>query len=184
MATIKGKLITAEEFAQLPDPPDGSRQELIRGIVVTMPPPGGLHRVCCSKINRRLGNFVEANQRGTVAVNDTGFVSERDPDTVRGADVAFWSRERLSEVPGGYIEVAPDLGVEVVSPNDHYSRIQKKIRHHLAHGVRLLWVVDPEDRSISVYRSPHQATILSETDTITGEEVLPGFSCKVADLLP
>src|SRR5262245_43829859 len=184
MPTVTKRLITAEEFFEMPDPPDGSRQELVRGEVVTMPPPGGRHGVCCSKINRRLGTFAEDNNSGTVTCNDTGFISERDPDTVRGADVAFWRRERLPEVPEGYIEVAPDLAVEVISPSDHYSRVQATIRHHLTHGVRLLWVVDPEDRSVTVYRSLHEATILTETDTISGEDVLPGFSCRVADLLP
>ena len=116
MTTATQKLITAEEFFRMPEPPDGSRQELVRGVIITMPPPGGRHGACCSKVDRRLGNFVEANGLGTLTTNDTGFLSERDPDTVRGPDVAFWSRERLPEVPNGYIEVAPDLVVEVVSP--------------------------------------------------------------------
>jgi Uma2 family endonuclease len=184
MATVTGKLITAEEFARMPDPPDGSRQELVRGEVITMPPPGGLHGGCCLKVGRRIGNFVEDHRLGTAASNDAGFVSERDPDTVRGPDISFWSRERLSEVPEGYIEVPPDLAIEVVSPNDHYSRVQQKVRHHLTHGVRLVWVVDPMDRSVTVYRSVQQAMILQEKETITGEDVLPGFSCLVADLFP
>jgi Uma2 family endonuclease len=184
MATVTGKLITAEEFARMPDPPDGSRQELVQGEIITMPPPGGLHGACCSKVDRRLGNFVEANKLGTVTSNDTGFISERDPDTVRGPDISFWSRERLPEVPEGYIEVPPDLAIEVVSPNDHYSRVQQKVRHHLTHGVRLVWVVDPTDRSVTVYRSLQQAIILQEKETITGEDVLPGFSCLVADFFP
>jgi Uma2 family endonuclease len=184
MATVAQKLITAEEFFQMPDPPDGSKQELVRGKIETIPPPGARHGACCSRIDRRLGNFVEQNQRGTVFVNDTGFVSERDPDTVRGADVSFWSKDRLPELPEGYIAIPPDLAVEVVSPNDHYSRVQKKVRHHLSHGVRLVWVVDPEDRSVTVYRSLQQVTILQEGDTLSGEDVLPGFSCLVSELLP
>jgi Uma2 family endonuclease len=184
MVTVTQKLITAEEFARMPNPPDDSQQELIRGEVVTMPPPGGLHGACCSKVNRRLGNFVEDKGLGTVTSNDTGFITERDPDTVRGADVSFWQKERLPDLPEGYIEVPPDLAVEVVSPSDHYSRIQNRVRHHLTHGVRLVWVVDPIDRSVTVYRSLQQATILVETDTITGDDVLPGFSCRVVDLFP
>src|SRR5262249_43437005 len=129
MSTATQQLITAEEFARMPQPPDGSRQELVRGVIVTMPPPGGLHGVCCLRIGRKLGNFVDDNKLGTVASNDTGFVSERDPDTVRGADVAFWRKENLPKVPEGYIEVLPDLAVEVVSPGDHYARIQRKVSH-------------------------------------------------------
>ena len=84
--------------------------------------------------------------------------------------MSFWSRERLPEIPEGYIEIPPDLAVEVVSPSDHYSRAQKKVRHHLTHGVRLVWVVDPQDRSVTVYRSRQQATILEENDTLSGED--------------
>lgn len=184
MATASTKVITAEEFSRMPDPPDGSRQELIQGVIFTMPPPKGPHGVCCLKIARRVGNFVEDHRLGTAACNDIGFITERNPDTVRGADVAFWSRERLPEVPKGYIEVLPDLAVEVVSPDDHFSRIQKKVGHYLAKGVRLLWVVDPEDRSVTVYRPDRPMQILGEADTLSGEEVLPNFTCRVADLLP
>src|SRR5262249_12041261 len=152
MSTAAQKLITAEEFFRMPDPPDGSKQELVRGVIITMPPPGGRHGACCSRIARRMAGHVEDNQLGVVTSNDTGFISERDPDTVRGPDVAFWRKERLPEVPEGYIEIPPDLAVEVVSPNDHFTRVQKKVTHYLTHGVRLLWVVDPEDRSVSVYR--------------------------------
>jgi Uma2 family endonuclease len=184
MATVSTKLLTAEEFARLPQPEDGSQQELIQGVIVTMPPPGAPHGVCCSKIDRRLGTFVETNKLGTVCCNDTGFITERDPDTVRGADVAFWTKEKLPELPKVYIEVLPDLAVEVVSPDDHFSRIQKKVLHYLTKGVRLLWVVDPEDRSITVYRPDKPLRILGESDTLSGEEVLPGFTCRVVDLLP
>jgi Uma2 family endonuclease len=93
-------------------------------------------------------------------------------------------KERLPEVPEGYIEVAPDLVVEVVSPGDHYSRVQNKVRHYLTRGVRMVWVVDPEDRSVTAYRSLHQATILGENDMVSGEDVVLGFSCKVADFFP
>jgi Uma2 family endonuclease len=178
-----GTLITAEEFARMPDPPDGSQQELIRGVIVTMPPPGGRHGVCCARVVRHLSNHVEDHNLGTVTAKDTGFVSERDPDTVRGPDVAFWTRERLAEIPEGYIEIPPDLVVEVVSPSDHYSRVQTKLRHYLERGVRMVWVVDPEDRSVTVYRSREQARILVETDTLDGEEVVPGFRVGVARLL-
>jgi Uma2 family endonuclease len=138
MATATKKLITAEEFARLPDPPDGSGQELVKGEVVTMPPPGGRHGACCSKVDRRLGTFVETNHLGTVCANDTGFIMERDPDTVRGPDIAFRSLDRLPEIPEGYIPIPPDLAIEIVSPNDMFSRIQKRVRDYLKRGVRLV----------------------------------------------
>jgi Uma2 family endonuclease len=184
MTTATAKLITAEEFGRMPDPPDGSRQELVRGVIVTMPPPKALHGACCSKVDRRLGNFVEEHKLGNVFANDTGFILERDPDTVRGPDVSFWSKARLPEIPEEYTDIPPDLAVEVVSPGDHYSRIQTKVRHYLDHGVKMIWIVDPTDRSVTVYRSKEQGKILVETDTLTGEDVVPGFACRVADLLP
>src|SRR5689334_8327902 len=118
MTTATQKLITAEEFARMPNPADGSRQELVKGVIIAMPPPGARHGACCSRINRRLANFVEDNNLGTVFTNDTGFVTERSPDSVRGPDVSFWSREILPEIPEGYIEVPANLVVEVVSPSD------------------------------------------------------------------
>jgi Uma2 family endonuclease len=84
MTIATQRLITAEEFLQMPDPPDGSRQELVRGVIETMPPPSTYHGVCCSRLNRRIGNFVEERNLGHLASNDSGFITERDPDTVRG----------------------------------------------------------------------------------------------------
>jgi Uma2 family endonuclease len=182
MTTATQKLITAEEFGQMPDPPDGSQQELVRGVIITMPPPGARHGACCSRINRRLAGFVEDNHLGTVFSNDTGFVTERDPDSVRGPDISFWRRESVPEIPVGYIEVAADLLVEVVSPGDHFARIQKKVNEYLTKGVRLIWVVDPEDRSVSVFREGRKPKILNENEVLSGDEVLPGFTCRVADL--
>ncbi len=182
MATVTQKLVTAEEFFRMPDPRDGSRQELVKGVIVTMPPPGGRHGVCCLKIGRRIGNFVEEKDLGTAVSNDTGFVTERDPDTVRGPDISFWTKERLPEVPDGYIEIAPDLVVEVLSPGDHYSRIQTKVAHYQEKEVRLIWVADMEDRSVTAYRLGERMVVLSENELLTGGDVLPGFSCKVADL--
>jgi Uma2 family endonuclease len=166
----------------VPEPADGSQQELIRGVIVTMPPPKGRHGVCCSKLNRLIGNHVEANRLGNTTSNDTGWITERGPDTVRGPDVAFWSYQRAPEVPEGYYQVPPDLAVEVVSPSDTHTRVQEKVRHYLKHGARMVWVVDPELRIVTVYRKQTESRTLEETDTLSGEDVLPGFSCKVADL--
>ena len=146
-----------------------------------MPPPGGRHGKCCLKVGRRIGNFVEEKNLGTAVSNDTGFVTERDPDTVRGPDISFWSQERLPEVPVGYIEIPPDLLVEVLSPSDRYTRIQKRITHYLEKGVRLIWVVDPEDRSVTVHRPGQMMVVLGENEILTGEDVLPGFSCRIGE---
>lgn len=178
------KLLTAEEFFLLPQPTDGSQQELVRGEIVTMPPPGGLHGVTCSKVDRKLGGFIDAGPGGTLACNDTGFVTERDPDSVRGPDVAYWSKERLPVVPVGYIEVAPDLLVEVLSPGNTWKQVRAKLREYFAKGVRLVWVIAPEDRTLTIYRMPDEGRLLHESAIVTGEDVLPGFSCRVSELLP
>jgi Uma2 family endonuclease len=98
------KPLTAEEFFLLPAP-DGWQQELIHGKIIATPLPGGLHGVCCSKVGRRIGNFVEKHDRGTVTSNDTGLITERGPDSVRGPHIAYRARERLPVVPVGYIEI-------------------------------------------------------------------------------
>jgi Uma2 family endonuclease len=96
--------------------------------------------------------------------------------------VSFWSHARLPELPEGYVQIPPDLAVEVVSPSDHYTRVQNKVREYLTKGVSLIWIIDPEDRSVTVCRAPNLMTILTESGTLSGEEVVPGFTCRVADL--
>jgi Uma2 family endonuclease len=185
MSTItQNKPITAEEFFLMPPPTDGAQQELVRGEIITMPPPGGMHGVSCNKAGRRLGNFVEDNDRGTVASNDTGFITQRNPDSVRGPDVSYWSKERLKEVPVGYIDIAPDMLVEVLSPSNTWKQIRAKLIEYFGLGVRLVWVIAPEDRTLTIFRTPDEGRLLHETATVTGEDVLQGFSCRVSDLLP
>jgi Uma2 family endonuclease len=182
MATVQQKLITAEEFMNIPDPPDGSQQELVRGVIITMPPPKGRHGVCCSNVTYFIRAHVGAQKLGWVTCNDAGFILERDPDSVRGPDVAFWLRSRVAEVPEGYFEVPPDLAVEVLSPSDTASKLQSKLDHYLRVGVRTTWVVDPEVRSVTIYRPGEQLRTLDDTETLEGGDALPGFSCRVADL--
>ncbi len=177
-------MITAEEFARMPDPLDGSRQELVRGVIETMPPAGALHGRCCARLALRVGIVIEDQGLGHVCINCTGFILERDPDTVRGPDVSFWSKDRLPVVPEGYTEVPPDLAVEVGDLNDTYIGLVKKVFEYLNKGVRLIWVVDPFNRLLSVYRSLEDISVLDETDTLEGGDVVPGFSCRVAELFP
>jgi Uma2 family endonuclease len=185
MSAITQKtLLTAEEFFLLRNPPDGSQQELVRGEIITMPPPGGLHGVACSKTDRKLGAFIDSGPGGTLVCNDTGFITERDPDSVRGPDISYWSKERLQEVPVGYIEIAPDMLVEVQSPSNTWKQIRAKIKEYFAKGVRLVWMLAPEDRTLTIYRTADEGRVLHETATVTGEDVLPGFECRVSDLLP
>jgi Uma2 family endonuclease len=185
MATaLQAKLLTAEEFFRIPNPNDGFQPELVRVQVVTIPAPGGLHGLTCLRTGRRIGNFVEDNNRGTVTCNDAGFITERDPDSVRGPDISYWAKGRLQEIPVGYIEIAPDLLVEVMSPSNTRKQITGKLREYFAKGVHLVWVISPEDRTLTIYRTLDEGRLLNESATVSGEDVLPGFSCRVSDLLP
>lgn len=184
MSTITTKeLLTAEEFFRTPNPPGGVQQELVRGEIITMPPPGALHGVTQIKVGRRIGAFIDDGPGGTLT-SDSGFVTERDPDSVRGPDIAYWSKDRLKEVPVGYIEIAPDMLVEVLSPSNTSKQIRTKLKEYFAKGVRLVWVIAPEDRTLTIYRMADEGRVLHETATVTGEEILPGFTCRVSDLLP
>ena len=181
MATTD-KLVTAEDLCRMPEPLDGTRYELFEGELVQMTPAGGRHGKCCGLIARALIAYATEHGAGHVATNDTGVFTERDPDTVLGPDVAYWSRERLPEMPEGFVEVAPDLAVEVVSPSDTQIHVHRKVLHYLDHGVPLVWVVDPGVQTATVYRSRQEICILGHEDEITGGDVLPGFSSRVGEL--
>jgi len=182
MATVTTKLITAEGFAQMSDPADGSKMELVRGEVVLMPPPKGRHGIVCGKVARLVGNYIDARKLGWLTCNDSGVILEREPDTVRGPDVAFWSIVRQPDVPDGYFEIPPDLAVEVLSPDDRRARVREKIREYISNGVKLVWLVDPESRAVTVYAGSIRGTEFDTADTLDGGDVLPGFSCLVSEL--
>jgi Uma2 family endonuclease len=182
MSTVQQPLVSADEFARMPDPADGSRLELVRGEIVEMPPPKGKHGIVCSEVAWVLKNFVKPKKLGWVTTNDTGVILEKEPDTVRGPDVAFWSIARQPQQPEGYFLIPPDLAVEVQSPDDRRKDLRAKIKEYLFYSVPLIWLVDPETRTVTVYRGTMRGTELDETDALDGGDVLPGFSCKVADL--
>lgn len=182
MSIVQQPLLTVADFERIPDPPDGSKLELVRGEIIAMPPPKGKHGICCQRIGRFLGNHVDPSKLGWVTTNDTGVVLERDPDTVRGPDVAFWSIGRQPTIPEGYFEVPPDLAVEVLSPDDRRKDVREKIKQYLFYSVPLVWLADPETRTVTVYRGTMRGTELDETEILDGGDVLPGFTCKVSDL--
>jgi Uma2 family endonuclease len=178
---IPSRLLTAEEFSEL-DIPDG-KAELVRGRVVPLTFPTARHALVTLKIGAYLLSFVEAHRLGYVLV-ETGYVLERDPDTVRGPDVAFVSSERMGgrPLPEKWFALAPDLAVEVISPSERPKHIREKVRDWFAGGARLIWLVYPRSKNIYVLRAPGEVQILGPDDTLSGEDVMPGFTCKVADL--
>jgi Uma2 family endonuclease len=184
MRTIAGKLITAEEFMRLPDPVDGYRQELVHGKVITMPPAQGPRGYSCLAIGSFVFQYVRAHRLGFAVSNDTGVVLARNPDTVRGPDAAFWSFARLPKLPEGYIEIAPNLAIEVLSPSNTRRKIREKIKEYFSNGTERVWVIYPKTREARVFRSPTKSTVLGVRDVLDGETVLPDFRCNVVDLFP
>lgn len=180
---IERKLMTAEEFFQLPN--DDTFQELVRGELHTSPPPGGPHGVDANEIGFLLTAHVRAQETGRV-FNQSGFCVEHDPDTVRAPDVAFVSAGRLPEgrLLEGYPDLVPDLVVEVVSPSDRAADVQERMESWLQWGARLGWLAYPRTRSVALYEPGQPIRMLGPDDRIDGGDVLPGFSCQVGEFFP
>jgi Uma2 family endonuclease len=179
---VEPKLMTAEELLRLPR--DGKRRELVRGELRTMPPTGWEHGTATSVFDRSLGHYVQVHQLGEVATGEPGFRLTTNPDTVRAPDVAFVRRERL-EAAGpvrGYWPGAPDLVVEVISPNDLYTEVDEKVAEWLEHGTSLVFVVNPHRRTVAVHRPGQSMRIFGENDVLDGEDIVPGWTLPVRDL--
>ena len=179
---IEHGLVTADELLALPR--GRHRYELIRGVLRTMPPGGWGHGKHSSRVDWSLGPYVEAHGLGAVATNEPGFILERNPDTVRAPDVAFVRAERLLEVDPerGYYPGAPDLAVEVISPNDLYTEVDEKVREWLAHGCQMVLVVNPRSQTVAVHRPGQPVHIIGVDDTLDGQDVVPGWTLPVRDI--
>jgi Uma2 family endonuclease len=176
-------VVTAAEFALLPD--EDGRQELVRGRVVREPPAGGYHSWFGVNLAAALRDFAGARQLGYVFGADCGFRLAFDPDTVRSPDLAFVRAARLPEgPPAGFVPFAPDLAVEIVSPTDARGALARKAAEYLRAGTLLVWIIDPAARTVTVPRAAESPGVLRTGDTLTAEELLPGFRLPVADLLP
>ena len=148
-----------------------------------LPPAGEIHGELSMNLGFLLKGYVKENDLGKVYAAETGFYTARNPDTVRAADSAFIAKNRLPEKPsGGYLETVPDLTVEVVSLHDRPSAILEKVEECLNAGVKCIWVVYPKSRQGYVYQPDQPVEILSEDDTLTGSDVIPGFQCKVSEI--
>jgi Uma2 family endonuclease len=180
MSTATVSLLTAEEYARLPD--RGVPTELVRGKVVTMNVPAPRHGQICSKIDRLVGNHADQRGLGHVVVNDSGVVTQRDPDTVRGADVAFYSFGRVPRgpFPAGYPNVVPELVFEVRSPTDRWSRLLGKVSEYLDTGVTVVCVLDQQSETVHVYRNDDLPRTLHGEDELTLPDVLGDFRVVVS----
>lgn len=169
------KLVTADELARMPD--DDYKYELVEGRLIRMSPTGFSHGLLAARLGTALTQFADDHGLGGVAV-ETGYTLARDPDTVRAPDVSFVSHDRIASARAsrGYWDAPPDLAIEVLSPDDRRSEIGQKVREYLARGVRLVWVVDPDERTVTVHRPVLEPQILSTEESLEGHDVIPGFT--------
>ncbi len=175
-------LMTAEEVERISIP--GKVTELIRGRLIVREPPGTHHGAIAANLTYYLADFVRRHGSGAMFAQDTGFKIGSDPDTVRAPDVAFVARERVGVIrERGYAELAPDLLAEILSPDDRPAEVLAKVADWLAAGTKIVWVVDPERREARVYRQDGSLSILGNDDSLDGEDVLPGFTCPLKDVL-
>lgn len=176
------KPVTAEELLVMPD--HGLRNELVRGEVRWMAPAGNVHGRIAVNVTTPLDQHVRENDLGLVFAAETGFKIESGPDTVRAPDVAFVRRERVEEVGEveGFWPGAPDLAVEVVSPNDLYTEVEEKVADWVDAGAGMVVVVNPRNKTVAVRHSQTEIIILGEDGALDGDEIVPGWSLAVHDI--
>jgi Uma2 family endonuclease len=179
VATTTHKSWTDDELMALPGE---GRYELVDGELVHMSPAGARHGDVVAELVLRIRAFAKQHGLGHVFEGQTGY---RFPDgNLRSPDVSFVAAGRLGDgVPAGFLHVAPDLAVEVLSPADRPGDVAHKVGDYLGVGVRLLWVVDPEKGAAVVYRPGHTPRSIRLDGALEGEDVLPGFSCPLQELL-
>lgn len=176
------QLMTADELLKLPR--GRFRYRLIKGELITMSPAGSEHGALAAIVAALLVQYVRANNLGIVFGAETGFKVAENPDTVLAPDVAFTSREHVPEsgITKKYWPGAPDLAVEILSPGDTAREVEVKVGQWLSAGARLVWTVNPKQKSVTVHRASKVSDTLSETDELDGEEIVPGFRCRVSEI--
>lgn len=176
-------LMTAEDLLRLPMGL-GERYELVDGGLQTISPAGPLHGRIAVRVGGRLDAHVHRKKLGAVYGAETGFTLRRNPDTVRAPDAAFVGKTRLPKggVARGYFPGAPDLAVEVMSPDDSAEDINAKIHDNFEAGTQQVWVVYPRTQEIQVFTSPRASIVLGLGDTLEGGDLPPGFACPVAEV--
>jgi Uma2 family endonuclease len=185
---LSEKLISADAFWDLSQAADDEmRRELIEGVVHEMSPAGTSHGIIAGNIFGFVWNYVRQNNLGWVTAAETGYILHRNPggkDTVLAPDVGFVGKDRIVAQPSErFTPVAPNLAVEVMSPNDYYTEVSRKIELYLAHGTQMVWIVAPKYRTIEVH-TPSGRTKLEGDATINGGDVLPGFTLALRDVFP
>ena len=175
-------LVTADQLERLHMP--DKRVELVKGVLIVKEPAGYRHGAVAARLTKVLMDYADAQDLGQVVAAETGFTLATDPDTVRAPDAAFIRRERLPDpAPAGFARLAPDLVVEVLSPDDRPGEVLAKVADWLSAGTRLVWVVDPARRRARVYRADGSDGSVETDGALGGEDVVPGFTCNLSAVL-
>lgn len=181
MVAVQEELLTIEEFAQLPtdDPP----RELVRGRVVEMNQPKARHGQVCARMILLYGNYAYEHDLGHILAN--GVITERNPDTLRGADLAFYSYSKVSKgpLPDEYLSVPPAVVFEVLSPDDRWPKVLGKVSEYLDAGVAVVCVVDPQKETVQVFRADGSTQLLGVDDKLTLPEFAEEFQVPVDQIL-
>lgn len=180
---VKQQLMTAEQLWEMPEIP-GTQLELVRGGLIEVPTPGAIHNMIVGLMYRLISAFASDHRFGVVFGDNMGYVLHRGPDTVRIPDVSFvaWEHVPESGIPEGSWLIPPDLAVEVVSPSDHADDVYDKAREYVESGVRIVWVLWPKRRAVSVHTRDEKTAELGPDAALDGGDVLPGFSVRVSEL--
>ena len=171
-------LLTAEQFVERPDP--GYPEELVRGRIVPLPIPKPRHGQICGKAGRILGNWAEDRDLGLL-LNVTGVITERGPDTVRGADISFYSFARVPKgpLPDRYLDTPPDLVVEVLSPSDRWPKVLAKVAEYLDAGTTVVLVLDDQRRMAHLYRADGTTRLLGAEEELSIPDLLGDFRVRI-----
>jgi len=181
IVAVEKKVWTDDEFMALPK--EGDRYELINGELVNMGNSGMEHGYLSSNLTVILGGYVFAHKLGVICDSSTAFTMKTG--NKRSPDISFVSKERLrgiKRLPKGFFEGAPDLAVEIISPNNTFAELHGKMIEYFENECRLAWLIHPDEQSILVYRSSHPDRLLKVTDNLEGEEIISGFSMAIKDL--
>ncbi|MEX2175584.1 MAG: Uma2 family endonuclease [Pirellulaceae bacterium] len=178
--SIASTLITAAQFGSMPDP--GHPQELVRGVVVNRPPPKPRHGQVCGNIYLHVRLFADAHRLGHVVPNDSGVITQRNPDTVRGMDVAFVGYDKVppGPLPASYFKTPPDAVFEVRSPSDRSPDVLSKVHEYLQLGVPVVYVFNPDTSRVHCYFQDRADEILNATDEFVGIGPLANFRIPAA----
>lgn len=176
-------LTTIEELWEMPEKP-GVRFELVDGELLEVPGAGVVHGLISALLYRLLYTFVEEHNLGIVLHDGVGFILRTDPPRLRIPDVSFiyWRRTPAGDLPEGFWPGAPDLAVEIVSPNDRAEDVHAKVRNYIDAGSEAVWVLWPREQSVTVHLPGEPTRELLATDLLDGGDLLPGFKVQVCDL--